>query len=168
MTTEFTHEFIVSELAKATKAKIKSLKNMTDMTCDPLFFKILTASEIAKIPDFDDRDRMDNFEYIISAANHFEDAIREIERLTYEVEDRQGVIDLGKVAIFQLQTHVKALELVIRGMFPMWASAMGYCEHGRQSELMAMRNYYNGRDNPMTNEDIHLMFSLIPEKGGEK
>lgn len=55
----------------------------------------------------------------------------------------------------------------IQSMFPMWIVAMGYAEHGRHNELMAMRNYYNGRDNPMTNEDIHLMFSLIPEKGGE-
>lgn len=65
-----------------------------------------------------------------------------------------------------LLARAEAAEKVIRGMFPMWAAAMGYCEHGRHGELMAMRNYYNGRDNPMTNEDIHVMFSLIPEKDG--
>lgn len=58
-------------------------------------------------------------------------------------------------------------EKVIRGMFPMWINAMGYCEHGKKDQLMAMRNYYNGRDNPMSNEDIHFMFSLIPDKDGD-
>lgn len=56
------------------------------------------------------------------------------------------------------------LQAVIIGMFPMWINAMSYCEHGHQSELLAMRNYYNGRANPMTNDDISLMFSVIPEK----
>jgi hypothetical protein len=60
------------------------------------------------------------------------------------------------------------LKKVICGMFPLWITAMSYCEHGRKEDLMRMRNYYNGRDNPMTSKDIKLMFSLIPEKGGEE
>ncbi len=63
--------------------------------------------------------------------------------------------------------RAEAAEKVIRGMFPLWINAMGYCEHGKKDQLVAMQNYYNGRDNPMTNEDIHLMFSLIPDKGGK-
>lgn len=62
------------------------------------------------------------------------------------------------------EARVAELERVIRGMFPLWVAAIGYCEHGRQSDLTAMRNYYNGRDNPMTNEDIYLMFSLYQRK----
>jgi len=67
------------------------------------------------------------------------------------------------------EARAERLQAVIIGMFPMWINAMSYCEHGRQSELLAMRNYYNGRANPMTNDDISLMFSVIPEKneGGE-
>lgn len=64
------------------------------------------------------------------------------------------------------EARVKELEAVIRGMFPLWINAMGYCEHGKKDQLMAMRNYYNGRGNPMTSDDIHVMFSLIPEKDG--
>jgi len=65
------------------------------------------------------------------------------------------------------ESRVADLERIIRGMFPLWLAAMGYCEHGKHSELLAMRNYYNGRDNPMTSDDIHLMLSLIQEKGDE-
>lgn len=65
------------------------------------------------------------------------------------------------------ESRVADLERIIRGMFPMWIAAMGYCEHGKHSELLAMRNYYNGRDNPMTSDDIQLMLSLIQGKAGE-
>lgn len=56
------------------------------------------------------------------------------------------------------------LRRVIIGMFPMWIAAMGYCEHGRSKDLLSMRNYYNGRENMMTSDDIHLMFTTIPER----
>jgi len=65
------------------------------------------------------------------------------------------------------KARAEAAEKVIRGMYPLWIAAMSYGEHGRAADLDRIRNYYSGRDNPMTNEDIHLMFSLIPEKGGE-
>ena len=80
-------------------------------------------------------------------------------------------IDDMEIEIAYLSTRAEAAEKraekaesIIRGMFPMWINAMAYCEHGKHDQLMSMRNYYNGRDNPMTSEDIHLMFSLIPDK----
>lgn len=85
------------------------------------------------------------------------------------IEDAlRGRAEAAEVRAAAAEARVAELETVIRGMFPIWIAAMGYCEHGRHSELMAMRNYYNGRDNPMTIEDIHTMFSLIREKDGEK
>jgi len=59
------------------------------------------------------------------------------------------------------EARVAELERIICGMFPMWIASMGYCEHGRHSELLAMRNYYNGRDNPLTQDEISFMFLLI-------
>lgn len=56
------------------------------------------------------------------------------------------------------------LEQVIHGMFPLWIAAMSFGEHGRAASLDRIRNYYNGRDNPLTNEELHFLFSLIPEK----
>ncbi len=57
------------------------------------------------------------------------------------------------------------LKNVIRGMSPLWFAAMSYAEHGRAADLDRIRNYYNGRDNPMTSEEIHLMFSVLPDGG---
>lgn len=68
--------------------------------------------------------------------------------------------------IEHLRIRAEAAEKVIRGMYPLWIAAMSYGEHGRAADLDRIRNYYSGRDNPMTNEDVHLMFSLIQEKGG--
>lgn len=59
------------------------------------------------------------------------------------------------------QSRVEKAESVIRGMFPMWIAAMSYCEHGRLADLVQMRNYYNGRDNPLTQDEISFMFLLI-------
>lgn len=63
------------------------------------------------------------------------------------------------------KSETEKLESVIQGMFPLWLAAMSWAEHGRAADLDRIRNYYNGRDNPMTSDDIHLMFSLIPERG---
>lgn len=62
------------------------------------------------------------------------------------------------------QEEIAELERVIRGMFPLWIASMSYCEHGRKEDLLRMRNYYNGRENPLTSDEISLMFSLIEEK----
>lgn len=62
-----------------------------------------------------------------------------------------------------LNARIAELESVIKGMFPMWIASMAYCEHGKKDDLLRMRNYYNGRDNPLTEKEIHLMFSLIGE-----
>lgn len=63
----------------------------------------------------------------------------------------------------ELNARIAELESVIKGMFPMWVASMAYCEHGKKDDLLRMRNYYNGRDNPLTEKEIHLMFSLIGE-----
>ena len=57
-----------------------------------------------------------------------------------------------------------ALRKVIQGMAPMWIAAMGYCEHGKRRQMDAMHNYYRGNGNKMTNDDIRLMFEIIPDK----
>jgi len=80
----------------------------------------------------------------------------------YLIEDMRAEIE-------RLRSEKDALRKVIIGMFPMWIAAMGYCEHGNRKQLDAMYSYYRGAENPMTNEDLKLMFSIIPEKakGGE-
>ncbi len=60
----------------------------------------------------------------------------------------------------QLCARAEQAEAIINGMFPMWIAAMGYCEHGRAADLDRMRNYYNGRDNPLTSEQLHTLFEI--------
>jgi hypothetical protein len=69
-----------------------------------------------------------------------------------------------KNRVAELEAENEALRKVIIGMFPMWINAMGYCEHGNHLQLDAMYRYYRGSENQMTNEDLKLMFSIIPEK----
>ena len=72
----------------------------------------------------------------------------------------QMLEDLGKVA--DLKEENKKLKSVICGMLPMWIAAMSFSEHGRATELSAMHDYYkNG--NLMTQDEMTLMFSLIPD-----
>lgn len=52
-------------------------------------------------------------------------------------------------------------ENIIRGMLPMWVAAMSYCEHGYAADLDRMRNYYSGRDNPLTGEELQILLSKI-------
>jgi hypothetical protein len=72
--------------------------------------------------------------------------------------------DVSAIGVKTMVEYIEELESIIRGMFPLWLAAMGYCEHNRFNDLMAMQNYYNGKDNPMTSKDIHLMFSLVDRK----
>lgn len=62
----------------------------------------------------------------------------------------------------KLEIENANLKNVIIGMFPMWMSAMSFCEHGKKDSLVAMRNYYNGRDNPLSQQEMALMISIVP------
>ena len=79
------------------------------------------------------------------------------------------LIEEMRAEIERMRAEKDALRKVVIGMFPMWINAMAYCEHGNRKQLDAMYRYYRGPENPMTNEDLKLMFSIIPEKakGGE-
>ena len=79
------------------------------------------------------------------------------------------LIEEMRAEIERLRSEKDALRKVVIGMFPMWINAMSYCEHGNHKQLDYMHRYYRGPENPMTNEDLKLMFSIIPEKakGGE-
>lgn len=91
--------------------------------------------------------------------------IEEISTIENEIVQLFDVIrDEAYAYIKSSEERAAALEKVIQGMFPLWLAAMGYCEHNRFNDLMAMQNYYNGKDNPMTSKDIHLMFSLVDRK----
>lgn len=57
------------------------------------------------------------------------------------------------------QVEIDRLNNVINGMFPMWVAAMSYCEHGYAADLDRMRNYYSGRDNPLTVEELQFLLS---------
>lgn len=72
---------------------------------------------------------------------------------------------ISRISFDALLTENARLKRVIQGMSPLWFAAMSYAEHGRAADLDRIRNYYNGRDNPMTSEETHLMFSLIPDGG---
>ena len=98
----------------------------------------------------------------IGDEHAFDCAVREIEGAQKEIMSLQAEIE-------RLRSEKDALRKVIIGMFPMWINAMSYCEHGNRKQLDALYSYYRGSENPMTNEDLKLMFSLIPEnaKGGE-
>lgn len=76
----------------------------------------------------------------------------------------EQTINEQSIEISQANEFIERLKKVICGMFPLWIAAMSYGEHNRAADLDRIRNYYNGRDNPMTSEEIHLMFSLIPDK----
>lgn len=79
------------------------------------------------------------------------------------------MIEEMRAEIERLRSEKDALRKVVIGMLPMWINAMSYCEHGNHKQLDYMYRYYRGPENPMTNEDLKLMFSIIPEKakGGE-
>jgi hypothetical protein len=91
----------------------------------------------------------------------------ELRQLHYSLEEVEYLLTLVDRAE-KAEAENNKLENVIRGMFPMWINAMGYCEHGKPEQLKAMRNYYNGRDNPMTADEIHTMFSIIPNSSEGK
>lgn len=55
--------------------------------------------------------------------------------------------------------RIKALERVIRGMWPMWNAAMEWGERERAAYLDRMRNYH--KDNPMTDDDMKLMLEVV-------
>ncbi len=59
-----------------------------------------------------------------------------------------------------LLARAEQAEAIIRGMFPLWIAAMSYAEHGRAADLDRIRNYYNGRDNPLTSDQLHYLFSM--------
>jgi len=63
-----------------------------------------------------------------------------------------------------LLARAEQAEAIIRGMFPLWIAAMSYAEHGRAADLDRIRNYYNGRDNPLTGEQLHYLFSIEDKK----
>lgn len=90
--------------------------------------------------------------------------IQDAEKSSY-IAGLEQTISEQAIEIHQANNYIDQLKKVIQGMFPLWISAMGYGEHGRAAELDRIRNYYRGKGNPMTNEDIHLMFSVISEKG---
>jgi hypothetical protein len=100
------------------------------------------------------------------------DAKTEIYNRAYEaLMISMDVIDTSaKVTAKQIAENAKNLqraeraESIIRGMFPMWIAAMSYCEHGRAASLDRMRNYYNGRDNPLTGDELHYLFSMKDKK----
>lgn len=62
-----------------------------------------------------------------------------------------------------LRSRIENAEAIINGMFPMWIAAMAYCEHGRAADLNRMRNYYNGRDNPLTTKQLVALFEIQKE-----
>ena len=74
------------------------------------------------------------------------------------------LIEEMRAEIERLRSEKDALRKVVIGMFPMWINAMAYCEHGNRKQLDYMHRYYRGPENKMTNEDLKLMFSIIPEK----
>jgi hypothetical protein len=63
-----------------------------------------------------------------------------------------------------LLARAEKAEDIIHGMFPLWIAAMSYAEHGRAADLDRIRNYYNGRDNPLTSEQLHYLFSIEDKK----
>ena len=68
---------------------------------------------------------------------------------------------VSRISYDSLLKRAEAAEKVILDMYPLWKAAMSYGEHGRAADLDRIRNYQ------MTSDDIHLLFSLIPDKDGE-
>ena len=60
----------------------------------------------------------------------------------------------------ELRERAEKAEAIIDGMFPMWIAAMSFAEHGRAADLDRIRNYYNGRDNPLTSEQLRALFEI--------
>jgi len=99
----------------------------------------------------------------------FEDTLRQ--RIT-ELEElllrkvQSGIVDgkrnaeLENDLPLQYAQKIDRLIKIINGMIPMWIAALAYCEHGKNSDLMRMRNYYNGRDNPLTFDEMQTIFRL--------
>ena len=63
-----------------------------------------------------------------------------------------------------LLARAEKAEDIIHGMFPLWVAAMSYAEHGRAADLDRIRNYYNGRNNPLTSEQLYYLFSMEDKK----
>ena len=68
---------------------------------------------------------------------------------------------ISRISFDEMKARAENAEAIIRGMFPLWIAAMSYGEHGRAADLDRIRNYYNGRDNPLTGEQIKILFSMI-------
>jgi endonuclease III-like uncharacterized protein len=66
-----------------------------------------------------------------------------------------------------LRERAEKAEAILRGMFPMWTASMAFCEHGRAADLIRMENYYSGKDNPLTSEQLKALFE-IQQATGEK
>jgi len=90
--------------------------------------------------------------------------------LTADEIERAGTIDVAdteNALIASLRERAENAEAIIRGMFPMWTAAMSYCEHGMAADLVRMENYYSGKDNHLTSEQLKALFE-IQQKRGEK
>jgi len=61
----------------------------------------------------------------------------------------------------EMKLRAERAESIVKGMFPMWIAAMSYCEHGRTADLVKMRNYYNGGDNPLTADEIRALLEIF-------
>jgi hypothetical protein len=113
---------------------------------------------------------MTNYEPALDRAlEDLQEIMSENFALKAEVERLKGIVDEQKLRIAGLENDLplqyaedknNSLIKIINGMFPMWMAAMSYCEHGKNSDLMRMRNYYNGRDNPLTFDELQTIFRL--------
>lgn len=151
MTTEFTKDFITGELEKAQNATARPWRMDWDCAeaaregvegwCEtPRVLRDTYGELEAQVT----ADRL----FADSAANHYEAALREIERLQYEVEDRQGVVDAGKVAVYQMKSRAEAADkkvenarMVLKRCAAMLDKAVDYVPCGMQRvETINARN----------------------------
>lgn len=72
--------------------------------------------------------------------------------------ETQGDIDAAVQRLYILK-----LEKIIRAMWPMWSAATAFAEHGRASELRAMKDaYFNPIE--LRSEEIGLMLEVATKK----
>lgn len=59
-----------------------------------------------------------------------------------------------------LLARAEKAESIIRGMFPMWIAAMDFSGQRGSSAIERMRDYFNGRSNRLTADEIKLMLDI--------
>ena len=99
----------------------------------------------------------------------FDELMRPVEdAIKRHVKDSDAITDIYNrtyeallIGMDENISRAERAEAIINGMFPMWVAAMSYCEHGRADDLERMRNYYNGRDNPLTSDQLREMLEIV-------